>query len=352
MFVIHGQWLLPSQPQDSGRFILWAETSDEKLKKPRGRPRIPTHAFALSPERLTETLETLVPRPRTSPTPFTVILPALKSLPLPSPRLAHDWGEFRDASPTGLRRFKLEGLSLEPAGALHLLNKLPAPSDLPPRLALGDDLLFWVTAARFALEMLAAQRYLPSIERVGTQTFQARWRPIFDRSDDAARLSRLLRAMPPAARACLPIELTGPLVDPAPAHRLLEDFLTTMIDAAVREWHGPHWSRLPGDDVAAAWLNALFAADPTIAGPYFSLSALTRAHKTWVRQLQAAGDANFRATLRLGVPDRPQEPWPLDFLLQAKDDPSLLVEAKPSGKPGERPLPTWTGALTTRKSAC
>jgi len=325
MFVIHGHWLLPLQHGDSGRFILWAETSDGKLHKPRGRPRFPSHAFALPPELLSKTLGTLVPLPETISTPFTVMLPAQGNLPLPSPWLVHDWDVFRDGVTTGLRRFKLEGLALDPAGALYLLNRLPEPGVLPPHLALGDDLRYWIIVARFALEMLAAERYLPAIEHVDTQTFHARWHPLFD---DAARLTRLLSAMPPAARACLPIELTGPEVDEAPAHRLLEDFLATVIDAAVREWHGPRWRPLPGDDVTVAWLNALFATDPTITGPYFSLSTLNRAHKTWVRQLQAAGDANLRTTLRLGVPETPQEPWPLEFLLQARDDPSLLIEAR------------------------
>ena len=328
MIVIHGHWLLPVQPGERCSLILWAETSTGKLIKSRGRPRLPAHAFVLSPDQLAQTIQPWVSSVDGIPAPFTLILPAIKNLPIPSPGLVHDWDEFSTAAaPTGLRRFKLEGLSLEPAAALHILNSLPTPADLPPHLAFGDDLLFWITASQLALEMLAAQRYIPAIEHVDIQTFHARWRPIFDRPDDAARLAQLLSAMPPAARACLPIELTGDL-DPPPARRLLEDFLTTVVDAAVRDWHGSRWQPQTGDDVAVSWLNALFAAAPAITGPYFSLSNLNKAHKTWVRQLHAAGDGNFRTCLRLGVPETPDQPWPLDFLLQASDDPSLLVEAQ------------------------
>jgi len=103
--------------------------------------------------------------------------------------------------------------------------------------------------------------------------------------------------------------------------------LISVVDSAVREWHGHAWRPLRGDDVAVAWLNALFAADPTIEGPYFTLSTLAKAHKAWVRQLQVAGDAAFRVCLRLEVPEMPEKAWPLDFLLQASDDPSLLVPA-------------------------
>ena len=239
----------------------------------------------------------------------------------------HNWDELAEATPTGLRRFKLEGLTLRATDALHLLTALPAPEELPPHLVLGDDLAFWSTVARFALELLAAQRYIPAIEQVSPQSFHARWRPVFDRPQDASRLAQLLGSMPPAARACLPPGLKGE-PEAAPAHRLLENFLTTVVDASVREWRGPDWRPMRGDDVAVAWLNALFAADPVVEGPYFALSTLSRAHKTWVRQLRVAGDATFRVCLRLEVPETAEDAWPLDFLLQASDDPSLLLPAE------------------------
>jgi len=327
MLVLHGGWLLPTQPGESGRFLLWAETSEEKQQRRGRKPRVLPHPFAAPLETVQQALSTLAPLPNEpATTSFIALLPAAGDLPLPSPRLVHDWDELTEATPTGLRRFNLKGLSLSATDALHLLAALPAPEELPPHLALGDDLAFWSIVARFALELLAAQRYIPAIEQVGPQGFQARWRPVFDRPQDASRLAQLLGSMPPVARACLPPELKGE-PEAAPAHRLLEDFLTTVVDATVREWHGPEWRPMRGDDVAVAWLNALFAADPVIEGPYFTLSTLARAHKTWVRQLHVAGDAAFRVCLRLEVPETAEDAWPLDFLLQASDDPSLLVPA-------------------------
>ena len=326
MLVIHSNWLLPLEPGDQGRLSLWAETSAGTLKKPRGRPRAPAHAFAASASVLEKALQSIVELPTATPTNLNILLPALKNLPLPSPSLVHNWDELSGATSPGVKRFKLEGLALKPTDALYLLNSLPAADSLPPHIVLGDDLVFWVTAARLALEILAGQRYLPAIEQVDINHFHARWQPTFDRPEDAVRLSTLVRALPPAARAGLPVELTGEHTPP-PAHYILENFLNTMVDSAVREWHGSNWRPQPGDDVAVSWINALFSDDPVIQGPYFSLSTLARAHKTWVRQLRAAGDANFRTCLRLDVPDTPDQPWSLDFLLQAADDPSLLVEA-------------------------
>ena len=336
MLVLHGSWLLPTQPVESGHFLLWAETSEDKRRRGGRKPQILPHPFAASLETVQQALSTLAPLPdEPAITRFNALLPAAGDLPLPSPRLVHDWDELAEATPTGLRRFKLKGLALRATDALHLLTALPAPEDLPLHLALGDDLAFWSTVARFVLELLAAQRYIPAIEQAGPQSFQARWRPVFDRPQDASRLAQLLGSMPPAARACLPPGLKGE-PEAAPAHRLLKNFLTTVVDAAVREWwglstgsgRGVAWHPMRGDDVAVAWLNALFAADPVVEGPYFALSTLARAHKTWVRQLRVAGDAAFRVCLRLEVPETAEKAWPLEFLLQASDDPSLLLPAE------------------------
>lgn len=327
MLVVHGHWLLPTQPIEQGRFLLWAETSvgshGGAPKRPRGK--VPAHPFAAAPEQLRQALEPLVRLPENAVSaPFSVLLPAAKTLPLPSPQLVHDWDDLADAEPTDIRRFKLDGLALGATAALQVLTALPAPEELPPHIALGDDVIFWSTVARFALELLAGQHYVPGIDQVKPQTFHARWRPVFDRPEDATRLAHLLRSMPPAARACLPPDLKGE-PEPVPPPRLLEDFLTSLVDAAVREWHGHAWRRLKGDDVGVSWLNALFDSNPSIEGPAFTLSTLAGAHKAWVRQLQVAGDAAFRVCLRLEVPATPEERWPLEFLLQAKDDPSLLV---------------------------
>ncbi len=328
MLVLHGSWLLPTQPIAPGHFLLWAETSEDKRRRRGRKPRILPHPFTAPLETVQQALAPLVSLPDDPAiTRFIALLPAAGDLPLPSPRLVHDWDELDGAMPTGLRRFKLKGLSLDATDALHFLTALPATEELPPHLVLGDDLAFWSTVARFALELLAAQRYIPAIEQVGTQNFHARWRPVFDRPQDASRLAQLLASMPPAARACLPTGLKGE-PDAPPAHRLLEDFLTTVVDAAVREWRGPDWRPMRGDDVAVVWLNVLFSVDPTVEGPYFALSTLARAHKTWVRQLHVAGDVAFRVCLRLEVPETTEEAWPLDFLLQASDDPSLLLPAE------------------------
>jgi SNF2 family DNA or RNA helicase len=325
MIVLHAHWLLPVTFEIPGHLVFWAETSSAVLKGAGGRPRAVPHPFALPRDELIRLGRQLGGGITGLPVPANVILPALKSLPFPSPKLVHDWQEFDGAVPTGLRRFFVIGLSYRPAEALQWLSRFPSPAELPGTLAVADDLAFWITTARFVLELLAAQRYVPGLDHVGGRLFFARWRASQDHPDDARRLAKLVQGMPPAARAGVPHGLPG--TEAPPADRVVESFVNTLIDAAVREWYGPSWHRLQGDDVATCWLNALYSADRVVEGPVFSLAGLARAHTKWLRQLHAAGTATFRILLRLGVPEEQGDPWPLDVLLQARDDPSLMVPA-------------------------
>ena len=327
MIVVHAGWSLPLDAIGQGKLIVWAETSDVKLKKPHGRARFPRHPYCLPPEQLTERLRPVAQLPEWAASEFLYHQPALDRLPLPSPRLVHAWSEFEGASQTGLGYFKLAGLSLSPEAALEWLIRVPSREDLLSNLAIGDDLLFWSTAAGLCLEMLTMQRYVPAIVQQDGRAFQARWRPVFDRGEDADRLSALIRGMPPSGRAYLPADLQEAANAP-PARLLLENFFGSCVDAYVRGRSGAHWHPLTGEDVSTRWLNALFARDAEIRGPYFSLSTLYQAYKSWMHQLEISGDANFRVCLRLGVPREAGKLWPLEYLLQGRQDPSLLVPSE------------------------
>ena len=261
-----------------------------------------------------------LPLPPTRDETLTLRLPASGRLPFPSPFLVQEWKAFQDPRPeeVSLRPFRIPTLGLSPADALALLNRMPTPEEFPTHLLPADDLRFWQTAARWALELLAAQQYIPGLTQE-KGAYLARWQPLWNRPDDAPRLQRLIQALPPAARSSAE-------QDERPQH-LIESFLESSIDGAVREWQGSSWRRLPSESVPAAWLNALFSRDPEIPAASFSLRSLATAHNAWLRQLQASGNAAFRLCLRLGVPSDPTGEWPLDFLLQARDDPSLLIEA-------------------------
>ncbi|RME49871.1 MAG: DEAD/DEAH box helicase, partial [Caldilineae bacterium] len=122
----------------------------------------------------------------------------------------------------------------------------------------------------------------------------------------------------------------------APSPRLLlDDFFQAVTDALARTWGRTAFSPRAysgSDALIARWLEALFtAASPQVAGSPAPLNRLAGSFQAWLRRLHVAGDRHFRVAFRLEAPPSPAPKatgWQLQFLLQARDDPSLLLPAQ------------------------
>lgn len=211
-----------------------------------------------------------------------------------------------------------------------MLIKLPSLDAENFHFALGDDARFWHHAAALSLEALAAQKMIPVIIPLdpGEGKYHARWLPVLDGAKDAPRIAQLEAAMPPVCRAEAGNEQGSPRI-------LLTTFLNTICDALARRWGRqgrPHFSEYEGNDPVYRWLNALFDDDPAIEASSAQLKALESSHRAWMRNLYISGDSIFRVSFRLEAPlqqsQRPGADWQLRYLLQARDDPSLLVPAE------------------------
>ena len=344
MLVLHTHWQPPRATDTASGLLFWAETSDaEPPARSRGRPgkhpRPKDHPFCAPTEALRALL---APRPYQAPgRPAEVVL-RLPSVgagsPLPSPMLLHDWNLGSETAPD-LQPWRVRGLWLPAEEALSALIGLPADEELPSSLALGADTRYWRVAASLVLEVLAAQHLAPGLVLADEArgVYHARWLPVLDGPDDAPRLVRLTTAMPPVCRS---EAVPGDGVPPP--SRLLDSFLKVMVDALARVWgNRPPVPREARDDPMERWLAALFDADPTVHLSPAQMKVLANSHRAWLRNLHIAGDAAFRIAFRLEAPgqqaesgttsDRPvvaADGWYLHFLLQARDDPSLLVPSE------------------------
>jgi SNF2 family DNA or RNA helicase len=334
--VFHGSWF-------EGHFFLWAESA-EPAPKPRGRrPRLMPHPHAATPKALRARLAKLLPDGDWDSPPDAlcgIFLPSRGDAPLLPPWLApvstaEDDVADRDA-PVKLAPWKVPGLLLEPLTALDLLIALPtAPGDRRSR-DWGDDLRYWSAVAKFGLELLARQSYLPGLTD-NNGRYRAVWLPIWDTPQDHARLKLLAEACPPVARALFDARSEpDPAQAPAP-HALLEDFLKALVDVAVRDWGRAHLDgrRKSPTGVAGTWWDALWAPEGSLvvtAKERRDLAALHEAWRGWLAQLRGTAEAAFRLSFRLEPPETDPETaaviqpnWSLRYLLQANDDPSLLV---------------------------
>jgi SNF2 family DNA or RNA helicase len=261
---------------------------------------------------------------------ITLRLPTTRTGPVPSPNLAHHW-DLDEKTPPYLAPWRVSGFWELPAeGAAWLLN-LPRLEAERLNVRLGDDARFWYWAAALALEALAAQKLIPLLVAVDPNRgiYHARWVPVFDSPTDARRLARLEAAMPPVCRA----SHTFGEQPPSP-QVLLKTFLNTTCDALARSWGRPAATQFLESDSEPAheWLAALFREDPRVRASAAQLQALAASQRAWMRNLHAAGDATFRLAFRLEAPlqqvETTQASWQLHYLLQPRDDPSLLVPAE------------------------
>ena len=336
--VLHATWL----PGSPGRLFLWGE--GEPLPPRRGRtPKTPPHPFHVPPAALRDALPGLIPAAADEAR-VLASLPAVGNDPQPSPQLIRDFLAEEPEEPTSLGIWRVDGLALPPLDALALLNDLPRPEDLAPRVALGADLRFWSLAGKLALELLARQQFAPTLTRQNG-TFRAIWVPVLDRPEDLRRVERLAQAMPPVCRALTPLPggvRAGEGGEPPAPRALLKDFLGALVDAAVRAWAPPLLQVVTRRDDPAlrAWLAALFRkdGDPVVDAPARGLERFHTEVARWLEQLLAGAEEPFRICFRLEPPAPPEDEeealvwvpsdgWALRFFLQARDDPSLLVPA-------------------------
>ena len=327
MLVIHGTWV-PTQVPHPACFALWGESPGARARR-RARRKTPPHPYAATVEQLREAISRSAPVEAGS-APLIARLPSANGVPFLSTEPPAD-----DGASAELTEWTLEALVLNAAQTPEMLISL-AGETLPADVVLGDDLRYWIAATRFALMQLHRQQLLPTLRQEG-ETFVARWAPMLSNEDDLHRFAILAASMPGVGRA-LAWNVDTPIPQPRP---LLSGYLEAVMDALARQAFSllppaSRKERQPGADPAQAWIEAL-RAEPVIQGDREALSALYSEYRAWAEPSGAPATDTFRVCFRLVPPAAepddgtavvaPSRDWTLEYLLQASDDPSLLVPA-------------------------
>ncbi len=332
MLVIHAHWQPVLSPAEQGGILLWAENSESPPPAwQRGRmaqkPKPKEHPFCADIDVLQRTFGKAGKESMAA-----LRLPSSRSGPSPSPLLVHAWEVDRQSTPR-LYPWLVQGLQFDPGSAclalLELTSRQKERQTQMMAAVLGDDTRFWSHASALALEALVAQKIVPILipASMDGANWHARWLAVLDGNKDGPRLAQLETAMPPICRASLTASGDSP-----PPRILLQSFLNAICDSLARRWGravAPPF-RGSSDSPAHYWLEALFSDDPTIKASPAQLQTLAASHRAWMRNLHLSGDADFRIAFRLEAPqmETAAPNWLLHYLLQANDDPSLLVPAE------------------------
>ncbi|MFI4978261.1 MAG: SNF2-related protein [Solirubrobacterales bacterium] len=373
MIALHAVWSRDSQ------LCVWGEGSEEPARAPRRRgrrpakPRARKHPFACSVRDLVGALDALGMSLESDALPerdLHLMLPSSDDGPQHSPQLLRGGEERRDGNAKLLDPWVVPAIALGPAAALELLLALPATRRAggapgydndalqPAGVAFGDSLRFLAEAGKLALELVARGRVLPGLAR-GEGGWSARWRAMPADPEDAERVRMLVAAMPPLVRAEISLSEEG-----SAPEAVVGDLLGAVVDACARSFLAGGLAgqqarrqrskrRLP---VVDAWVAALTDSDPVVIdGDERELAVLAEEIDEW-RQAgeRYAEHRMFRTCFRLCEPDEPadwregelqaesgggdglnvdgdgldSDSWRVEILLQAKDDPSVLIPAE------------------------
>jgi SNF2 family DNA or RNA helicase len=312
MHILHGTWLYGRQ-----RFALWGEDTTISPRLRRGRrSQVARHPSLINTKALLRHLDryTTDVTPKTSSTrdePVNCWLPGVGKRPCPSPEALGAGMVMPEGEPELLCWSMDDAILLSPIDVLDYLVQLPLPHEVPPGFIVGSDLCFWQQAAMLAMNCLVEQRYIPALEQAGTRLL-AFWQP----EPDVDLLAQMSANMPPVCRAAA----TTPADAPQPDD-LLANFLRTIVDTFVRE-------ELPDRRRSShRWLKALSGSTTQVSGSPADNRALYDAWQRWQEAATGGAMGTFRVCFRLDEP-AVGDAWTLRYLLQATDDPGVLVEAE------------------------
>ena len=341
--------------ETGGSLFVWCEesTDDAEGISPRARKKarpLP-HPFAAGSARLVDVLQSAslgLTTPVDSECRMTAWLPTRGSIPAPSTALISE----QRATKARLRiaPWSVAAYRLSNEEAVRLLSVSSDKRTLAPGLIVGVDTAYWAETLQFAASLVARQRFLPDLALRNDDAYRAVWSPVLT-GDDAEQFSELASRMPAAARA-----LTEAAETESPSRRsteVLENVVGALTDHLVRVGaHDRRSSHKPGrragisfDSPHDSWLDALTTEDGTVRGHQSELAQLAAQVRDWRRPLEALLTFPFRLCFRLEEPaggeghdaerdSGPDDTWLVRYLLQSRDDPSLLIPAEDAWRNG------------------
>ena len=336
------------------QLLLWGETAEQSVEKasrlssssgtqkradratgPEDSATVQRARFAADVQMLLAAVTAELPECRPTPEKkrtWFAWLPSNSSGALPSSPLLEELHQ----SPTRVRLapWSVPVLPLTSTQAVEVLVACTGRSTWGPGIVVGPTLEYWAEVLRWAGSLLVRQKYIPGMTQdAAGESFRACWEPVLT-GEDRLRAEQLSRQMPDACRA-LGLDVARP-PEPPPA-LVLSSTLGMLLDRLVRVSLGTAAiSKAPkrSAGIHDRWLHALKTQDGRISGDHEELAELSEQVSRWRRPLELAASAPFRLCFRLDEPvGKDLDRWQLHYLLQAVDEPDLLIPAEAA----------WTG---------
>jgi SNF2 family DNA or RNA helicase len=318
MLIVHGSWLdanllIWGETPASTSGIAPARRGSRR-KQP------PASPYAAKPDALVEALLAAGYSDARSAAPLSVFLwsPTTDGLPVASSALIAPAPS--QAGRATLAPWTVTALRPSLVDLFTILSAAPRAHTLAQGIVVGTDLAFWGNAFLMAASLVARGRFMPGVALLNAPESEpvhvARWLPLVSMAD-ADRVQTLTSGIPNACLALSFDATTAPLVSPRTA---VLEFVGDCVDRLVRGFEPhpvppetrPARTKRTADapaNVHDAWTAALRSANPTIAGKASDVAKLAADVAAWRRPVVSAEAGPFRLCFRLQEPAQAGQEW-------------------------------------------
>ncbi len=291
-----------------GRLYLWGENTESSLLPKQ------TGVFGATLQDISKAVRGT--KLKLNDTTITAWLPTNRLGPIPSTTTQTD--DKMEISP-----WQITAIPLSTTDTISILSACMGKDTLKSDIVIGADIKYWVDVLKLASFQVVRQQYLPDLIDAG-DAYAAVWNMTY--SDDVhQRIQDLQNQMPLVARALTVSGQSMPSSSPAD---ILQRMVAIMLDYIVRTAasgnNTPRRSiRKQFSSPHDMWIYAL----KTLGDAYPKLDdiqSFVADVRRWFHPLDMQFYSDFRLCFRLEEPTDDSD-WRVTFLLQNKDDPSLMV---------------------------
>ncbi len=329
MVILHGSWV--NNITGKGCFHLWAESSGKASgrEKISARAGTDTHPFALSASEMKSLLKAMdfAGLYGVRMKQMDILLPTANNIPRVSSRLVSaDY--YEGEGDVKLSKWKIACARMPAFECFIWFLRHPEDADKTnPEVVFSKDLLYWVRASKFILELVARERFVPSIVERGNKVFGV-WKPVLTDESDLERFNVLVESMPPVCRSIEEASF-GREVS---AREVVSGFLTMFLDNALRTWIDKREYEYLEDkcyyrnDVFSLWIESVCSDSNEVRASGHQKRILLEHLVPWVEVLHAVDkEFSWLTCFKLEAPEEGGDLWNLSFHLQSANDRSLII---------------------------
>jgi SNF2 family DNA or RNA helicase len=221
-----------------------------------------------------------------------------------------------------LSDWSIPGLKMAVDEASFTLSSFIDFFENPEELILGDDFSFWISVISYVEILVKSEQFLPDLIKNANGDYYALWNFAGDITTHEKTILSLMDNMPGICKSLYP---------GFSAKKLVEHFISVTLDHFVRNLKTSKIIeiilRAFPDYNEADFINALLDSNIEPLSVSADFDAFYRKFKKWLVNHQKTYDIPFRLCFKLEEPEDQIGKWTIRFLLQGRDDPSLIVPA-------------------------